>query len=475
MSEPAANVRNPAIDAAKAAAVLIGVFYHAIWFADLSAGTVGPGNGGVSGRIEDAVRAVVVPLFFALAGYTSAGMLARHGLGRYLARRWLRIGLPLALAMVTVVPLYHRSIGYTRPAPPEIPPGAQPTRHHGPMPLGPGFRLRPMAGPPAGSRDRVGPPAPADGAARARAGGPRILPTGPPDAPGPGFGRGPEVPAYRLDFAWFLWYLLAFATIAPALVVAARWLLVKPWPRLARGLEQRAIDRDLAPLALGLLTAPALLLAPGPWGWALGEPLGASAAFPKVLIAPPADMPFYLAYFLAGWWLFRNRIGLPEFGRNCYANLLIGLLAHGAASFLSEEYAWRRGVPHHDLVRYAGFALYAIGSAYGMAGLLGCFLASADRPNRAVRYLAGRSSWIYLVHPPMIWPLIGLLKPLHLPWGAQGLATTAIAAAGSLALYEILAARTPLARLFGPSTPREADLPDPGAGPCPAGVRAAGT
>ena len=89
-----------------AAAMLLGVFYHAIQFGGMAAGSFAPR----SGRLLDAVRngctASACRCFSSSPGSSPDDAGEVLGSGAYLIRRWKRIGLPFVLAMFTVVPLF---------------------------------------------------------------------------------------------------------------------------------------------------------------------------------------------------------------------------------------------------------------------------------------------------------------------------------------------------------------------------------
>jgi glucan biosynthesis protein C len=189
----------------------------------------------------------------------------------------------------------------------------------------------------------------------------------------------------------------------------------------------------------------------GFFGWSLGLASGVFRAFPDFLFRLEPDMPFYLAYFLTGWWLHRQRDSLPDVARVWLPSLLVGVLAHTAATSLSATYARQTGLPQYDLIRLSGYSLYAVGSAYTAFGFLGFFQRYIDRATRIGRYLADTAFWVYLVHQPLLAPLLSWFAPIGLPWWLQGLLVAALATAAALLLYEAIVRPTPLIGLFGPT------------------------
>ena len=52
------------------------------------------------------------------------------------------------------------------------------------------------------------------------------------------------------------------------------------------------------------------MMVPGGFGWSLGLATGIFRGVPEFLYHAEPDMPFYLAYFLTGWWLYSLHGGL---------------------------------------------------------------------------------------------------------------------------------------------------------------------
>ncbi|MFO0889328.1 MAG: acyltransferase family protein [Isosphaeraceae bacterium] len=255
---------------------------------------------------------------------------------------------------------------------------------------------------------------------------------------------------FTLSHLWFLWYLLVFASTVPWIAMALERAARLCGLRDADARFGEALRRGTGPLVLGLLSVPALLATAGPFGWSLGMASGIGRGFPDFLLRLEPDMPFYLVYFLAGWWLHRTREMLPEFANLWLPHLAIGLVAHALASVLSGAFAGRVDLPHSGLIRLAGFALYAVGSAYTAAGFLGVFQRYFDRPSRAWTYMAETAFWVYLVHQPLLAPFLKWLVPLGMPWWLKTLLASSLCTGAALLLYELLVRPTPLVRWLGP-------------------------
>lgn len=164
------------LDGVRATAMLLGVFYH-LPIAMMAGGMAfgfgfGFGSGGSpKTSIDNWLHSFRMPLFFLISGFFANMMLAKYGWRRYLARRWWRIGAPLAVAFVLLV-TFRVVTNYFQPTGPGLfafpIPGAAnapPGRAAGTAPAGPGFG-NPGTAP-------VGPPVGGFGA-------PGTMPFGPP-------------------------------------------------------------------------------------------------------------------------------------------------------------------------------------------------------------------------------------------------------------------------------------------------------
>jgi hypothetical protein len=258
---------------------------------------------------------------------------------------------------------------------------------------------------------------------------------------------------FSLGHLWFLWYLLVFVTAAPLFAWFACWISDRVGPsagRFGRGL----IRYGLAPLALGLISLPFLLQTPGFFGWGLGLATGIGGHFPDFLSQYQKDWPFYFAYFMAGWWLYRMRDLLPVVGRSWLPLLAGGILIYIAAQWFAARFSPQTQLPRYEMLRVIGYGLAAVGAAYTSWGLIGLFQRYLDRPSRVGRYFTELALWIYLVHQDLLGPIIRGLRPLQLSFVAQGLLATVLAIAVAAALYELLVRPTPLIWIFGPGRPR---------------------
>ena len=470
MSAALESGRFHALDRVRAVAMLLGVVYHSLLFRMFTGG----GFPGMSGPFEasklvgDWLHSFRMPLFFLIAGFFGRMMLGKYGTKEFLRRRWWRIGLPLLIGVFTFGPLYVLTLQAVARPPSFGPAGPDAPGRMGPPP----DVMTPAPGGPPGA-----------GAAMPDRGpgpGPGAFPPGPPPAgrgfrpPGGGnpFGPpsgglaerifGPYTRYVQLNHLWFLWYLLVFATVTPFLTMGLAWFA--PAPRNGEGdrLGLRLVRLGLAPALLAIVSTPALFIARGPFGWFLGIAGGIFRAFPDFLYQFDLDMLFYFAYFLAGWWLHREREALPSLAGAWWADLLIGLGAFGAAVSLEARYG---GGPFSTtdpgISRPIAVALYGLGSACTCFAFLGVFLRYLDSPSKTWRYLADTALWVYLIHQPLVVLGLAACRPLNLPWWALTALVSTSSVLASLLLYEALVRRTPLARVFGPSASRRPPVPAP--------------
>ncbi|WP_435009185.1 acyltransferase family protein [Tundrisphaera lichenicola] len=480
--------RFDALDGVRAAAILVGVYYHALMFASMGRGRMPiPGApGGASQLFQDYLHSFRMPLFFLISGFFGRMMLGKYGTRGYLSRRWSRIGLPLLVGLFVIVPIYQAT--RSGPGGPGMGPPPGQMGEEGPGgPRGgppPGLARGGPGGPPGRSGEMPSPPpgfvppplarfdVDHDGSLgeeewkEARASFAKGGMPGPGGPPGGrmGFGPGglglsdrifgPASWLFRLEFLWFLWYLLIFATIAP-------WLVKIPglvFPGTSR--ERAQGDREsrgwpwlaLVPLTLGVIGGFAQMLTSGPFGWALPLASGIFRGVPDFILHIEPDMPFYLTYFLAGWWLHRGRDALPEIGRAWLPYLLVGLAAHAGSMALQSAHAGPGSGSASWAIRLGGTLLYGVGTAGTAFGFLGLFQRHLNRPTRVGRYLADTALWVYMVHLLLLRPFLEIVTPMGLPWWLEGALVASMDTAAALLIFEAIIRPTPLFRIFGSGT-----------------------
>jgi len=280
---------------------------------------------------------------------------------------------------------------------------------------------------------------------------------------GPGFGEsgraseqlfGSSDRYFHLNHLWFLWYLLIFVTLVPPVVWCAAQIVRRALPHRTAEWAGRVLAGPVVfPVVLGVVGIPALDATAGPFGWGLGLAPAIFRGFPDFLWRFDADMAFYAMDFVAGWWFFHQRAGLPALARWWLLNLAVGIAAFATAAWLRPE----RGppdpgtVPRSDSVRLMGLALYSLGSAFTAVGFIGVFQRFLNRPTRTGRYLADTALWVYLAHQPLVIVGLAIVGPLGLPWWARTVLVSFGAVIVGLLLFEAIVRPTPLMRVFGPA------------------------
>lgn len=437
-----------ALDSVRATAMLLGVVYHSLLFGMMGGPPSAAGLSDPARWVQDWLHSFRMPLFFLISGFFGRMMFEKYTRREYFRRRWSRIGIPLALGLVTFVPAYVLTRDFTTPRFAGPPPGP-PAAHGSALAIARTGEPRPELA----SRPNQPP-------LLAPAGPPRAMPSARPAGPGPFAIPGDSLAErlmgryarfFQLHHLWFLWYLLIFVTAAP--LVAGL---------LGRLLPQSAVDRTgrhllrfgFAPLALGLAITPLLMRMPSMFGWSLGLCPAIFRGFPDFLLHVDPDLGFYFLFFLAGWWLFGLRDDLSRLSETWLLNALVGCVAFVAATLLSAAYSPQSELPYYGLIRATGCLLYCVGSAATSFAFLGVFMRFLDRPISAWRYLADTALWVYLIHQPLVLIGLALVRPWNLAWWLQMAVVSLLSVAAALAMYELLVRPTPLVRLFGPAKPR---------------------
>ena len=455
--QPPQPVRLPppryyALDSVRATAMLLGVVYHSLLFGMMGGPAPGASGLGDPARwVQEWLHSFRMPLFFLISGFFGQMMFKKYARREYFRRRWSRIGIPLALGLVTFVPAYVLTRDLTTPrfaGPPPGPPASAPA-------------LRAQAEHPrllASKSDRPRIPMPG--------GPPRATPAARSGPPGPFAAPGDSIAEhlmgryarfFQLHHLWFLWYLLIFVTAAPLVVGLLAWLLPRP---VAENMGRRLMRYGLAPLALGIAITPLLMLMPGMFGWSLGLCPAIFRGFPDFLLHIDPDMGFYFLFFLAGWWLFSVRQELPRLSDTWILNAVVGFAAFVAATLLSATYSPQPDLPYYGLIRMTGCLLYCVGSAATSFAFLGVFMRFLDRPIFAWRYLADTALWVYLIHQPLVLIGLAIVRPWNFVWWLQMAVVSLLAVAAALAMYELLVRPTMLVRLFGPTKSLASQRPD---------------
>ncbi len=345
--------RLPALDAIRAAALLLGICLHA------SLSFV-PGLGAAMWPIRDTqtsealsvlmfvIHVFRMSVFFLVAGFLAHGLLGRLGTRAFVRNRAARIAVPLALGWVLSFVLIVAVVLW----------------------------------------------------AMARANGGQLPDPLPADKAGDG-----------LNFLhlWFLYILLWLY----ALALGLRAVLAK-LDRLGAcaAWADRALHAVLrcyaGPLLLALPVYAALLCVPV----AL---LGMGVPTPAYTLIPPLVPLFIYGYvFGIGWLLARNRALLDVLAMRWAAYLSIGALGTATCLWLMSATPSASGIP---VPKYPPLyaVCYSMALVCWALAFVGAGVRYLNRPSPRIRYVADASYWMYLAHLPLVMALqtTFMLAPWH--------------------------------------------------------------
>jgi peptidoglycan/LPS O-acetylase OafA/YrhL len=226
-------------------------------------------------------------------------------------------------------------------------------------------------------------------------------------------------PAVALTHLWFLYYLACLS----AMFLAARWLVLDRaaaprWTfvaRLARALDagfRAVISSRLAPVALAVAVTPLLTMMQG---MDIDTPDGSFAWHLPV-------MTLYACCFALGWLLSRQTELLSgALSARWKGFLLTGLVAALVASTgVGMRYAGGEWVTMHaTALRWATSFGTSLTMMASVLGWMGCFVRLFGHESARIRYVADASYWIYIVHLPIVVGLQLLLAGSGMPWWIQ--------------------------------------------------------
>ena len=365
--------RQPALDAVRAAALLLGIFLHAgLSFVPTMNAQLWPISDSQKSAALDVTVFVIhifrMSVFFLVAGFLAHGLYCRLGVRGFVRNRTARILLPLLMGWILCFSLIVAVVLWAH------------LRSNG------GQLPRPL-------------------------------------------------PADKLDdglnflHLWFLYMLLWL--YATALALKAVWRALN-WPghltRLADAGGVRIFSTSLAPLLLALPVSLALFFLPG-WTVAVGIPT------PAYTLVPPLGPWFVYAYvFMLGWWLARHPHLLGELARRWLVSWVWGLAATLVCLYLRAGLA-SQSVPLSPADKFlhaSGYGLALVGWTLTFVGAGVRFLSG---PSARFRYLADASYWMYIAHLPLVMALQTalMLSPWH--WSIKYVLINVLCVAFLLATY----------------------------------------
>jgi fucose 4-O-acetylase-like acetyltransferase len=364
------------MDALRAATMLLIVPLH-------SAVTLGLNGypGGWSVATFWSIHLFRLPLFFAMSGFFLVFLISRKGLPTTIRNRTLRIAVPLAIGVLTLIPLVFWIGDLTNIA-------------------------------------VIG--------ANGHSGG------------------GSEGFGLRLNYLWFLWYLLILDGIA-----FLAYLLI---PRQLE-LMSRRLGGVFAYPALGalVLIVPASLLLLSQPSWA-GLPLSGS------LVPEIAPLAYNGLFFAFGAILSSNRGLISTLRDRCWTwagiALLVTALAAALFTFHNSSIAGRAYVHYPINITNAAATVACI---FAMIGLATRYL-NKSRPK--LRYWADSAYWIYLAHMPIVVLLVALVIAIPIAATIPAFVfVTAGAITVTIAMYPAFVRYSPIGSML--NGPRRRTRPSP--------------
>jgi glucans biosynthesis protein C len=342
-----------ALDAARAAALLLGIVFHATMsFLPLKAPMAAVMDSQHSlflAGLFHVLHTFRMATFFLLAGFFGHMSLHKKGLRAFVADRLKRIGIPLVVGWPI---LFGAIVAIT------------------------------IWG--------------ADVMAR---GGPLQLPS-----------AFPKLPAFPLTHLWFLYVLLWL--YAATLLLHGLLVLVDRHGRLRvrlDGVVRWLVENPFGCVALALPLAFTLYFAP-PWlAW-----FGIDTPNMSLIPNAGAVVAFFSA-FAFGWLMHRQVNLLDVWKRRWFSNLALSI-ALTAASFAIIGVAPVETPASQDAATALYAACFTLSVWTWSFALIGLCLKFLSRHSLARRYVADAAYWLYLVHLPLVMALQVSLSQLAWPW-----------------------------------------------------------
>jgi peptidoglycan/LPS O-acetylase OafA/YrhL len=390
-----------ALDAVRAFALLLGVFYHAAlsFYPDARVSGLTPVQDvspsaalSLLGYVEHMFR---MPLFFLIAGLFARMMLHRKGVRGFCADRLQRIGVPLVVGWLVFFPVVNTAWSW----------GVSHSLHHSPLLSWPRSLAR-----------------------------------------------------FPTSYLWFLYYLLLIYGLA----LAVRWLLLRTRANLAR--VARLIRFIVSPSWLGLITittpvAVAMLLTQS--GWSL---LSGIATPNDSLIPAPLPLLGYGLAFALGWMISRDMELLTVLRRRWRGYLTAALFATltcvviGVSAY--PEYTKPVTADDTQVIRALYAFSYVFASWCWAFVVIGLALRFLSTVSSARRYVADASYWIYLLHYPLVLILQDVLADVRWHWLVKYSIILSVTLAICFMTYQLLVRFTVIGRVLnGHRAPRSSLRP----------------
>jgi peptidoglycan/LPS O-acetylase OafA/YrhL len=262
---------------------------------------------------------------------------------------------------------------------------------------------------------------------------------------------------------WFLYVLLAL--YAGALALVGLFKLVDRGGHIGRALDAvmaSAVKTQLAPVLFGL---PLALFFFFKESWIMWG----GVHTPDVGLAPNLQASVAYASAFGFGWLLHRRIDLLSVWKRWWP---LHLAAAAGLSFVCIVYAAKAANPAAvadmgPLDRLVSSAVYPLAIWTWSFGLIGMAMTFLARENKAIRYLADSSYWIYLIHLPVVMVFQSVFSTVALPWFVKFPIMLVLSMAVMLASYQLLVRNTAIGGLLNGRRypgPRKAKAETPAVG-----------
>ncbi|MEY4561363.1 MAG: hypothetical protein RLZZ618_640 [Pseudomonadota bacterium] len=139
---------------------------------------------------------------------------------------------------------------------------------------------------------------------------------------------------------------------------------------------------------------------------------------PGYTLVPPAIPTFIYAYvFLIGWLLDRQRVLLEALGDRCWVNFGLGLV--GALACIQLTGVDAAAVLHGGTIQLAYAAAYGIALVCWTFAFVGAGVKYLHRESALIRYGADASYWMYIMHLPLVMALQAAFMLADLHWAIK--------------------------------------------------------
>lgn len=237
---------------------------------------------------------------------------------------------------------------------------------------------------------------------------------------------------------WFLYYLMLFTLVT--LIATLPWQAsLFRTPSISRGWARLIVWLSRSSFALPLLTVYAAICLWFMNHWGLDTP-------DKSLLPHLPVTLLYGGFFILGWGFHQHPGALREFSRIRGVTIIWCLLSVSGSLYFS-HFESQPGHPDYTWLK-VGFVISYAGMMWSIVILLIAVCRHIFyRPNAIVSFVAQRAYWLYLVHLPLVVWLQTAFAELPYYWLIKLVAIVLSTILVSFLLYELLVKRTWLGRI----------------------------